>query len=220
MKANSAGRPSSRESVARDPERTRKRILAAASAEFAAKGFAGARVDAIARDASINKRMLYHYFGDKEGLFREVLRKKMAQRRVWNLGTPDDPASSLPYWFDLACKDKSWVRLMEWEALQFSGRKMIDERRRLKSAADAVQRIVRRQKSGHLALDMDAGAMLLGMIALSWFPLAFPQLTRLITGRSAEDEGFIKKHRQFLERVSVAFRGNVKNGARVERTNT
>ena len=103
MKANSAGRPSSRESVARDPERTRKRILEAASAEFAAKGFAGARVDAIARDASINKRMLYHYFGDKEGLFREVLRKKMAQRRVWNLGTPDDPASSLPYWFDLAC---------------------------------------------------------------------------------------------------------------------
>src|SRR2546421_7724695 len=194
----------------RDPERSRERILEAAFNEFAAKGFAGARVDSIARDASINKRMLYHYFGDKEGLFRQVLRNKMAQRRAWNLATPDDPMSSLPYWFDLACKDKNWVRLLEWEALQFTGRKLIDERRRLKSAADAVQRIARRQKSGHLTTDMDAGAMLLGMIALSWFPLAFPQLTRLITGRSAEDQAFIKKHRCFLERVSIGFRGRIK----------
>src|SRR5881394_4483275 len=95
--------------TSRDPDRTRERILEAASAEFAAKGFAGARVDAIASSASINKRMLYHYFGDKEGLFREVLRKKMAQRRALNLATPDDPMSSLPYWFDLACKDRNWV---------------------------------------------------------------------------------------------------------------
>ena len=52
----------------RDPDRTRGRILAAAIAEFAANGLAGARVDAIARRAGSNKRMLYHYFGDKEGL--------------------------------------------------------------------------------------------------------------------------------------------------------
>jgi AcrR family transcriptional regulator len=219
MRANSAGKAAARDAIARDPERTRKRILEAASTEFAAKGFAGARVDTIARNASINKRMLYHYFGDKNGLFREVLRKKMAQRRAWNLATPDDPTSSLPYWFELACKDKSWVRLMEWEALQFTGRKLIDERRRVKSAADAVQRIARRQKSGHLALDMDAGAMLLGMIALSWFPLAFPQLTRLITGCTAEDDAFVRKHRQFLEKVSVAFRGNGngRHGAGIEK---
>ena len=188
--------------------RTRERILEAALGEFAEKGFAGARVDAIASGASINKRMLYHYFGDKEGLFREVLRKKMTQRRAWNLATPDDPMSSLPYWFDLACKDRDWVRLLEWEALQFANRQLIDERRRAKSARQSVQRIEGRQKLGHLTAEMDAGAMLLGMIALSWFPLAFPQLTRLITGCSAEDESFIRKHREFLERVAVAFRGN------------
>jgi hypothetical protein len=44
----------------RNPARTRERILAAALAEFAAKGFAGARVDLIARRARANKRMLYH----------------------------------------------------------------------------------------------------------------------------------------------------------------
>src|ERR1039458_1060586 len=52
----------------RNPKRTRERILSAALQEFAANGFAGARVDAIARRAAINKRMLYHYFGDKEHL--------------------------------------------------------------------------------------------------------------------------------------------------------
>ena len=66
--------------AARDPARTQERILAAALNEFATHGFAGARVDAIARRARINKRMLYHYFGDKAGLFREVLRRKIAQR--------------------------------------------------------------------------------------------------------------------------------------------
>src|SRR5436190_24026782 len=83
----------------RDPERTKLRIWEAALEEFAAKGFAGARVDAIARNAAINKRMLYHYFGGKEGLFKDVVRRKMAQRRVWHLATPDDPVESLPYWF-------------------------------------------------------------------------------------------------------------------------
>ena len=70
----------------RNPQQTQQRILEAALQEFAAKGFAGARVDVIARRARINKRMLYHYFGDKEGLFREVLRRKIADRSAWLAG--------------------------------------------------------------------------------------------------------------------------------------
>jgi AcrR family transcriptional regulator len=57
----------------RDPERTRGAILAAATREFATEGFGGARVDAIAARAKINKRMLYHYFGNKEELYLAVL---------------------------------------------------------------------------------------------------------------------------------------------------
>jgi AcrR family transcriptional regulator len=57
----------------RDAEQTRKRILAAATAEFARKGLGGARVDEIALRSKSNKRMIYHYFGSKEQLFTEVL---------------------------------------------------------------------------------------------------------------------------------------------------
>jgi AcrR family transcriptional regulator len=62
-----------RQPVPRDPERTRAAILEAATAEFTAKGLGGARVDEIARRARANKRMIYHYFRDKEGLYLAVL---------------------------------------------------------------------------------------------------------------------------------------------------
>jgi AcrR family transcriptional regulator len=57
----------------RDPERTSASILAAAVVEFTEKGYAGARIDAIAAKAGANKRMIYHYFGDKDGLYLAVL---------------------------------------------------------------------------------------------------------------------------------------------------
>lgn len=57
----------------RDAEATQKRILAAAKREFARLGLGGARVDDIADKADANKRMIYHYFGSKEDLFKKVL---------------------------------------------------------------------------------------------------------------------------------------------------
>ncbi len=57
----------------RDPEAARQRILQAALAEFSDKGLGGARVDVIAQRAGANKRMLYHYFGNKDDLFLAVL---------------------------------------------------------------------------------------------------------------------------------------------------
>ena len=159
----------------RNPERSRERILAAAFKEFAAHGFAGARVDRIVRRAGINKRMLYHYFGDKEGLFREVLRRKMAQRQAWGVATPDDPTESLPFWFDNSCQDVDWIRLLEWEALQFVEQRLIDEQKRREAAQTALQRIRRRQRLGHLSNEFDARHILLAMIGLTWLPLAFPR---------------------------------------------
>ena len=57
----------------RDPERTKAAILKAARDEFCAEGFNGARVDAIAARAKANKRLLYHYWGNKEALYSAVL---------------------------------------------------------------------------------------------------------------------------------------------------
>jgi TetR/AcrR family transcriptional regulator len=192
--------------VARNPERTRERILSAALQEFAANGFAGARVDAIARRAVINKRMLYHYFGNKEHLFRQVLRRKITARQASAEGLSGDPAESLPFWFGLSCRDTAWVRLLEWEALQGGDQTVIDEKSRRALAARALGRIRKQQALGYLSGEFEPGHLLLAMRSLTVFPMAFPQLTRLITGQPVSDAHFQKKYAAFLKKFAAAFR--------------
>jgi TetR/AcrR family transcriptional regulator len=69
LKASSDGTKVQR----RNPEATRRKLLAAARREFAARGLAGARVDEIAARAGVNKQLVYHYFGDKDALYLAVL---------------------------------------------------------------------------------------------------------------------------------------------------
>jgi AcrR family transcriptional regulator len=56
-----------------NPDRTRKNILAVARREFAEHGLSGGRIDAIAARMRTTKRMIYYYFGSKEGLYQAVL---------------------------------------------------------------------------------------------------------------------------------------------------
>ena len=65
----------------RDPERTRSKILAAATVEFAACGFDGARIDAIVAKCKISKNLVYHYFSGKEELFIRVMEAAYADMR-------------------------------------------------------------------------------------------------------------------------------------------
>src|SRR5712672_3856941 len=65
--------PPSRMGSRGQPEESRAAILQAAAKEFAEHGIAGARTDAIARQAGVNKALLYYYFKDKETLYGAVL---------------------------------------------------------------------------------------------------------------------------------------------------
>ncbi|QHE86935.1 TetR/AcrR family transcriptional regulator [Hydrogenophaga sp. BPS33] len=64
-----------------DPERTMANIMEVAIAEFAEKGLAGARIDEIAAATQTSKRMIYYYFGSKEGLYLAVLEESYRQMR-------------------------------------------------------------------------------------------------------------------------------------------
>jgi AcrR family transcriptional regulator len=192
--------------ASRDPGRTRRRILAAALAEFSAKGFAGARVDAIARRAKGNKRMLYHYFGNKEALFSAVLRLKMSERRSWGAALSNDPAERLPFWFKTACDDAEWIRLLEWEALQDGAKTVIDEKERRADSTEWLRRLRQRQQLGQLSSAFDPRHLALAMQSLTLFPAAFPQLVRLNTGKSVDDPKFQSEYRQFLKELAAGFK--------------
>jgi len=193
-------------SAVRNPEKTAGSILAAALKEFANHGFAGARVDAIARRAGINKRMLYHYFGDKEALFRAVLRKKIGERQEFDQALTGNPEENIPFWFGAACQDLDWVRLLEWEALQYPKHPIIDREKRLAACAYAVKRIRQGQKRGTLSSEYDPAQLLLTIRAMTFFPIAFPQLTRMITGREVQDPKFQRDRIEFLKKFARALR--------------
>lgn len=74
-----------------DGQESRERILAAARAEFAEKGFDGARVDEIARRADVNKALIYYYFKSKDELLQELLRSFLEERRKRRLAIRHDP---------------------------------------------------------------------------------------------------------------------------------
>ena len=108
----------------RDAERSRREILMAAEAEFAQKGFYGARVDAIARRSGRNKRMIYVYFGDKEGLWRQVIsevyrRMEEAEQSLIDLQLSGrELVRRMVYtYFDFLQANPSFVSLLSWENL-------------------------------------------------------------------------------------------------------
>ena len=182
----------------RNPKRTRRRIFEAAFKEFAAKGFTGARVDSIASRAGVNKRMLYIYFGDKKALLHAIMRGQFESKNPLVLAAPNDPAEALPYWHKLARGDVDWIRLLQWEALSTGSRKVVCEEERRGGYVRILEKLRRAQADGFLNGDYEPEEMLLAMLALSIFPVAFPQIVRLVIGRSPLDRKFEEKWLGFL----------------------
>lgn len=107
------------ESRTNDPERTREAILQAALAEFGEKGLAGARIDAIAAATHTSKRMIYYYFGSKDGLYLAALEQSYAgvRDRELSLQLDDiDPETALrclvTVMFDHHLANESYIRIV------------------------------------------------------------------------------------------------------------
>ena len=102
-----------------DPDRTRADILDVAAAHFAAQGFSGSRVDEIAQQTHTSKRMLYYYYGSKEGLYRAVLARAYAGIRAHEAEIDLDalpPVDALrrlaEITFDHHCENPDFARLV------------------------------------------------------------------------------------------------------------
>ena len=187
----------------RDPDRTRERIVAAATAEFSERGPAGARVDAIAQRAGVNKRMLYHYFGGKDDLFTEILRRTIEKRSARYEEAPEGLGDFLAHTYvRAAAEDTDWMRLITWEALALeSGEPIRQEERRRDAIASYVRRWQLRQGDGGVPEDLDPVYLQLMITALTTYPQVFRQIVRLTTGRSPEDPDFQAGWADFLRQL-------------------
>ena len=107
------------------PEQSRAAILKAAVREFAQEGVAGARIDAIARSAKVNKALLYYYFEDKEALYRAVLdqvfggvRAAIHNALAQKLAPREKLASYVCAHFDYIASNPLYPRIVQAEFLR------------------------------------------------------------------------------------------------------
>lgn len=104
----------------KEKEGSRERILDGATDEFAQEGFAGARIDRIARRTKLNVRMIYYHFGSKRGLYRAVLLSiyEEAVKILDATDRLDDPAeAALGMYFDLLAEHPRFASVLVRELL-------------------------------------------------------------------------------------------------------
>ncbi len=117
----------------RNAAKTRGRILEVATRVFAAKGFAGSPLSEIVRASGVNKRMVYHYFGDKQGLYRaafvhqwgelknwfdRALRRRLEEAGASSPSIGDAMLEALGVFSDFLSTHQEFVRLLLWDGLE------------------------------------------------------------------------------------------------------
>ena len=185
----------------REPVRTRDSILRAARKEFAAKGFAGARVEQIALRAGVSKQLLVHHFKSKERLYSEVHAVLSLPSLQWEDDLPDDAADLIADRFRKRVRNLDYVRLLTWEAAVVRNRTLPGEAERKKRVASFGKSIRLLQDAGRLPKSMDPRMLHLAIVSLASYPLSFTGITRLITGHNGTDARFQRDWNKFLRQL-------------------
>lgn len=183
---------------------TRARLLVAARAEFAEAGMSGARVDRIARQAAVNKERIYGYFGSKEQLFTEVIAEALGEHAE-QVGLPrGDLGEYAGRIYDFHRQNPELTRLMMWEALYYRDKPLPDDR--VRSAHYTAKVAAVAEARGH-RFDGRAAVAFVALIAVAVWPLAFPQMTRLILGTADVDSDDLRAHVVAMADALVTARG-------------
>ncbi|NYJ75448.1 TetR family transcriptional regulator [Allobranchiibius huperziae] len=168
----------------RDAERSRAALLDAAQTEFAEKGLAGARVDAIATRAGVNKQLIAYYFGGKRGLYDAVT----ARRRefVADFDTPDTslPDLAMRYFYAFA-DNPDLERIFLRENLDRDPADVVHD-----PDSAEVADLRRRQESGELAHELDPAFVLLFLEAMTVSGTLFAAEAKRLTGHDPRSSEF------------------------------
>ena len=189
-------KPRSEPTRTNDPARTMADILEVATREFAERGFAGARVDVIAEAMRTSKRMIYYYFGSKEGLYVAVLeeayrriRESEARALLDDLPPEDALRKLVGNTVDYQGQHPEFVRLVQSENIeraQYLSRSKVIKKVNA-TAIDALRRVIERgQKAGVFRAGLDAVDLHMSISALSMFNVANRHTFSLIFNHDME----------------------------------
>jgi len=202
--ARSEGAPGAPARRTRGDGGRREKLLETATREFAAKGLAGARVDAIARAARSNKQLVYYYFGNKIGLYNEVVGRIGPAVHEELYPDTDDASLTLVQrvrrrathtWGPVAAR---WGRLLGWEALERGDKDILREGERYDNWRHRTREIEAAQERGEVDRRFDPELLGLALLAVELMPRVLPQVTKIVTGMSYTDEEFRRRQEALL----------------------
>lgn len=184
--------------VTRNPQETRQKILASALQEFAQNGYHGARIDRIVKNAGVNKRMVYHYFNDKDGLFTALMQAELDNIQEVTETEPNENLFEIAnHWLKNIDKTKNYFKLLlSSDCLEKESGSVLEEEQRQGFNLSKQIYVDLLAKEG-LSDDVDPAYFLLAMISLTSLPMILPEMAKLITGDEADSAVF----RQEYERV-------------------
>ncbi|WP_328531166.1 TetR family transcriptional regulator [Nocardioides sp. NBC_00368] len=199
----------------RDAERTRSELLEVATEVFSEQGYSGARVDEIAERTRTTKRMIYYYFGGKEGLFLAVL--EAAYRRIRELEQslhagdlePVDAIRRIAeLTFDHHVNHPDFIRLVSVENIH-RGRHLekVESLRELGAPAATVldEVLARGRASGELRADVDAVDVHMMISAYCVFQVANSATFGFLFGRDMLAPDVRERHRRILGDIVVGW---------------
>ena len=166
----------------RDADRRKHEIFAAATAEFAAHGFGGARIEAIAERAGVNKKLIYYYFEGKDELFLAVLERTYADIRAAERELHLEAAAPLQAIESLVVftwrhylAHPEFLALLNSENMLSAGHLKRSPRIRQMNSPliEALAKVLKRgEKSGELRGGIDAMQLYISIAGLAYFYLS------------------------------------------------
>ncbi|TMR42315.1 TetR family transcriptional regulator [Actinomadura geliboluensis] len=182
-----------------DADRSRRLLLDAALDEFAAKGYAGARVQDIADRAGLNKQLINYYFGGKAGLYRELL--ALWGTRKGEINDPSLPMEEVAVgYLRHILDDPRGTRLSAWRGLDAADGAS-DPGDDPCGLAEDLSDVERRQEAGELAGDLDPAAVRLVLMAMTAAPVTMPHAVRRVFGLDPRSPEFRERYAEQLRRI-------------------
>jgi len=202
-------------SRARDPERVRRDILDVATTVFAAKGLSGARVDEIAARTRTTKRMIYYYFGGKEGLYAAVVERaygriRDAERALDLEALPSEAAMRrlIEHTFDHHHDDPDFVRIVAGENIE-GGRHVRANpaiARRNAEVIGTLRRLLDRgEREGRFRVGVDPLDLHMLINGSSFHRVSNRHTLGAIFGRDLRDPAVARAQRRMLVEAVMAF---------------
>ena len=179
----------------RNSAATKELLLAAATAEFADHGLAGARIDRIAERAGANKRLLYVYFGDKDQLFEAVLQQQIGRLAQETPLVDGDLAAYAVARFDFMLAHPETARLAAWRRFERNDHHSETEVDSYRAKVDAVAAAQREGRLDDSLPAVDLFAIVL-RITESW--LDAPPALAAVSGPEPRSTARLQEHRAAL----------------------